>query len=313
MTRHVVGLSGGKDSTALALRLKELHPDVEWEYLCTPTGDELPEMVAHWEKLECLLGKTITRVTLQKAGTEVGLSDLIREMSALPNFRMRWCTRMLKIQPTIDWIKRQQLAGDEVLLYVGLRADEEERAGIYSSEVTSIFPMREWGWGVRDVWTYLARRKVTIPRRTDCARCYDQRIGEWYLLWRDYPEVYASAVAEEAATGHTFRSKSGSGKWPAPLAALAAEFARGNKPKTVRDAQQALFPEMAEEGKCRVCSLRIPEWRVADYRPKTGARIDPYRDLLGRLSDREIAHQLGLHRSTVRWLRQRAGIPAVRQ
>jgi len=309
MLRHVVGLSGGKDSTALALRLRELNPDVEYEYLCTPTGDELPDMVAHWAKLECMLGKPIQRVTLQKDGAEVGLSDLIREMSALPNFRMRWCTRMLKIQPTIDWIKRQKLAGDDVILYVGLRADEEERQGIYSGDVTSVFPMREWGWGVREVWSYLARQKVAIPRRTDCARCYDQRIGEWYLLWRDFPEIYASATAQEAETGHTFRSKSQK-KWPAPLEALAAEFARGSVPRTVRDAQQALFPELAEDGKCRVCSLRIPAWS-ADYRPKSGARIDPYRPLLGKLSDREIAHQTGLHRSTVRWLRQRALIPAV--
>ena len=38
---HVVGLSGGKDSTALALRLAETSPQ-DYVYLCTPTGDELP-------------------------------------------------------------------------------------------------------------------------------------------------------------------------------------------------------------------------------------------------------------------------------
>ena len=43
--RHVVGLSGGKDSVTLALRLQE-RGEQDYEFLCTPTGDELPEMFA---------------------------------------------------------------------------------------------------------------------------------------------------------------------------------------------------------------------------------------------------------------------------
>jgi 3'-phosphoadenosine 5'-phosphosulfate sulfotransferase (PAPS reductase)/FAD synthetase len=42
---NVVGLSGGKDSTALAFMLKEREPNTDWTYICTPTGDESPEMV----------------------------------------------------------------------------------------------------------------------------------------------------------------------------------------------------------------------------------------------------------------------------
>lgn len=53
---HVVALSGGKDSTAMALRLRELNPDVDYVYVCTPTGNELPEMWEHWRKLGQLLG-----------------------------------------------------------------------------------------------------------------------------------------------------------------------------------------------------------------------------------------------------------------
>jgi 3'-phosphoadenosine 5'-phosphosulfate sulfotransferase (PAPS reductase)/FAD synthetase len=308
--RHVIGLSGGKDSTAMAVRLHELNPDVPYELICTPTGDELPEMQAHWAALECRLGKPIHRLTLTKAGADVGLNDLIEEMEALPNFRMRWCTRMLKIQPTIDWIKQQQVQGDIVHLYVGLRADEEERKGIYSESVTSVFPMREWGWGVREVWAYLAKNGIKIPRRTDCARCYAQRIGEWYALWKHYPAIYASAVEQEAKVGHTFRKPGG--KWPAPLVALAAEFERGNIPRTVKEAQQALFPELAEDdGACRVCRLRRVPYVALDYQPKDDAQIAPYRHLLGKVSDRQIASQAGLHRNTVRWMRQRAGIAAM--
>jgi predicted PP-loop superfamily ATPase len=49
---HIVALSGGKDSTAMALRLRELHPDVPYRFIITPTGNELPTMDAHWAKLD---------------------------------------------------------------------------------------------------------------------------------------------------------------------------------------------------------------------------------------------------------------------
>ena len=95
--RYVVGVSGGKDSVALALRLAEVEPETDWEYLITPTGDELPDMVSHWVNLERILGKPFHRVTAHGRT----LNDLIELHNALPNFRQRWCTRMLKIEPTL--------------------------------------------------------------------------------------------------------------------------------------------------------------------------------------------------------------------
>ena len=57
---HIVALSGGKDSTAMALRLAELNPDVPYNYICTPTGDEFPEMFAHWRRLGDMLGAAVS-------------------------------------------------------------------------------------------------------------------------------------------------------------------------------------------------------------------------------------------------------------
>lgn len=239
--KHVVALSGGKDSTAMALRLAEVEPR-DYEYICTPTGDELPEMVAHWQHLESSLGKLITRIS------NYTLNDLIKIENALPNWRMRWCTRRLKIEPTIAWLK----ANAPALMYVGLRADEEEREGIYGDEVECRFPLREWGWGVDDVWRYLFERGVEIPRRTDCARCYDQRLSEWRALWRDNPAIYAEAEAQESAIGNTFRGPNRD-TWPASLAELRARFERGDIPRG--DTDQQSFWEEPKYRKCRVCSL----------------------------------------------------------
>lgn len=199
----------------------------------TPTGDELPELTTHWLWLESQLGP------LQRVDSGHTLGSLIRGYNSLPSWRMRWCTRRLKIQPAIEFSVRAAPA----VMYVGLRYDEETRGGIYGDAVTSRYPMQEWGWGINEVREYLRRRGVTIPGRTDCARCYGQRLGEWRALWRAHPEVYASAVDDETRTGHTFRSAQRD-QWPASLAALAVEFALGRHLRGT-----------PKENVCRVCSL----------------------------------------------------------
>lgn len=80
--RRIVALSGGKDSTAMALRLMEIEP-ANYEFCITPTGRELPEMEAHWKRLECLLSKALIRVP------GPSLLDLIKQYKTLPNFRAR--------------------------------------------------------------------------------------------------------------------------------------------------------------------------------------------------------------------------------
>jgi 3'-phosphoadenosine 5'-phosphosulfate sulfotransferase (PAPS reductase)/FAD synthetase len=245
---HVVGLSGGADSTALALRMSEVWPDLDVTYFCSPTGDELPEMVAHWEKLECLLGQPIVKAT---NGT---LDSWIRKYRALPNSHMRWCTRLLKIEPCSQYLATLE----NPILYVGLRFDEPTREGILTSDYECRFPLREWGWTRRDVLDYLKHRGVTIPRRTDCARCYGQRLSEWYTLRRDYPTIWKSAVeqerwvTEERGKEATFRSASRD-TWPAGLDELGREFdrryPRGYSP------QVPLFELETEDTGCRVCKL----------------------------------------------------------
>ena len=52
LEKHVLGLSGGKDSTALAIHMNEYHPELDIEYFFTDTGKELPEVTKYLSDLE---------------------------------------------------------------------------------------------------------------------------------------------------------------------------------------------------------------------------------------------------------------------
>ena len=188
---HIVALSGGKDSTAMALRLAAVEPRA-YTYLCTPTGDENDETVAHWAHRETLLGREIVRLT---NGT---LDRWIAHFDALPSHRMRWCTRLLKIEPTMAYLAAHAPATH----YVGLRADEPNAQGSMASRWPSRTTRCAAGAGAcTEVVGYLRERGVRIPQRTNCRRCYEQQLPEWKRLWLDDPATYEAAAAQERAVG----------------------------------------------------------------------------------------------------------------
>lgn len=243
---HIVGLSGGHDSSILSVELQEREPR-PYNYLCTPTGDELPEMFAHWRAMGDRLGR---RVLPLMAKTR---RQVIDDEGTLPNFRMRFCTRIIKIEPYRKFLVELAAQGP-VVSYIGLRADEPGRAGGAYGDIPGVtmrFPLREWGWGEDEVQAGLRAHGIVCPTRTDCARCYHQRIGEWFLLWLDNRDLYLDAEGDEERTGYTYRTP-GRDKWPTALRDLRAEFERGNIPST---SLARMAREHMRAGSCRVCSL----------------------------------------------------------
>ena len=62
--RHIVSLSGGKDSTALAIFLRDKIPQLE--YVFCDTHEELPETYDYLDRLEAFLGRNITRLNPER-------------------------------------------------------------------------------------------------------------------------------------------------------------------------------------------------------------------------------------------------------
>jgi len=247
---HLVALSGGKDSTALALELRDRNPEIQYRYYITPTGWELPEMFDWWKEIGERLGSRLIPVMYTSLG------ECIRKNKMIPNFHARFCTRQIKIEPARKMMAALVKQG-EVHHYVGLRADEETRLGGIFDDIgiTNHHPFREWGWGVSAVWKCLQRHGLAerIPERTDCDVCYHQRIGEWWRLWKNHPDRWARGEAMEEEIGGTFRTP-GRDTWPSSMRGLRESFEGGRIPKSEQQPQLFARGTMAG-GACRVCSL----------------------------------------------------------
>src|SRR5262245_18130973 len=91
--RHILSLSGGKDSTALAIYMRDRVP--EMEYVFCDTGEELTETYEYLDRLEVFFGKKINRLNPDRPFQHY----LQIYRGVLPDARTRWCTRKLKIEP----------------------------------------------------------------------------------------------------------------------------------------------------------------------------------------------------------------------
>lgn len=192
--RHICGISGGKDSSALAVFLREDIPDME--YFFCDTGAELPETYEYLTRLEVILGKPIARLNSNRGFDH--WFEIFR--GTLPSPQMRWCTTNMKIKPIENWI------GDEpAVSYVAIRSDESNRKGYIStkSNIKTKFPFIEAGVDRAGVMKILEDAGIGLPKyyewrtRSGCYFCFYQRKAEWVGLAERHPELFDRAVAIE--------------------------------------------------------------------------------------------------------------------
>jgi len=197
--RHILSLSGGKDSAALAVYMRDKIP--EMEYVFCDTRKELPETYDFLARLEAHLGKSIVRLSSDRGFDHW----LLLKGNYLPSSRMRWCTEYLKIKPFEKYV-----GSDEVRLYVGIRADEDRTAYVSSKpNIKSVFPFVQDGIDIDGVYRILNESGVALPAyyswrsRSGCFFCFFQRRAEWVGLLEHHPDLFEQAKAYEKVMAFT--------------------------------------------------------------------------------------------------------------
>lgn len=264
-TRNILALSGGKDSTALAIYMKGRVPDME--YVFCDTEKELPETYAYLDRLQVYLGREIKR--LKHDG--LGFDGLLRmRRGFLPSPQARWCTEYLKIKPY------ERYVGDSpIVSYVGIRADERHRKGYVSTKpnITARFPFIEDGLVKADVLRILQESGLGIPEyyrwrsRSGCFFCFFQQRREWVGLLENHPDLYAQAMEyekEDAATGERYTWVQGESLADVAKPERVAQIKRDFERRMARDVRHspnltlsAVFGCEADESSqgCLICHL----------------------------------------------------------
>lgn len=143
--RHILGISGGKDSAALAIYLKQKYPNLKIEYYNSDTGCELEETENLINRLEAYLGKIVRLKAIETEIEPTPFHHYLKAMGGfLPSPQARWCTKKMKLD------RFEEFVGDDYAIsYVGIRGDED-RDGYISTKpnIQAIFPFRKNIWSI---------------------------------------------------------------------------------------------------------------------------------------------------------------------
>lgn len=209
---ELVGLvcfSGGKDSTAMLLRLLELDdPSMPVNRIVfADTGFEFPELLEYMNKvMEYINTKYPEKnLELEMVGSPRSWDDWFygtmqrgankgkQRGAPLRAYPCYWA-REAKVQPL------QKVAQEADIAYIGIAADEAHRVGKKDDprNAKNRYPLVEWGWSEDDCIKYLDSLEMVNELyvhfdRLGCFHCIKQPLDSWWNLWRGYPDFWEIA------------------------------------------------------------------------------------------------------------------------
>ena len=201
---HILSLSGGKDSTALAFFMRENMPEIfeRLELVFCDTENEIPETYDYLDKIEIFLNKQITKLKPEKS-----FDHLYDTRRFLPSIVNRWCTVDLKIRVYEKYIKSKYLEKNKdviIYTYVGIRSDELGR-GINNAngQIIIKYPFQEFCINRNDVFKILYNVGINLPdyykwrKRSGCYFCFYQSPNDWLNLYENHPDLFFKAMEYE--------------------------------------------------------------------------------------------------------------------
>lgn len=144
--KHLLGISGGKDSAALSIYMSQMYPELDIEYYTCDTGKELRETYDLIGRLNSVLGKDIELYKSMDEDNSPMKNPFDHFLAIyggyLPSATSRWCTNKMKLQPFEKYVGNQP-----TISYVGIRGDENREGYISKREnIQTIFPFRKNIW-----------------------------------------------------------------------------------------------------------------------------------------------------------------------
>lgn len=264
--RHICLVSGGKDSTALAIYMRDNYPEIDMEYVFCDTHKELPETYEYLTRIEAYMGEPIVKLSsdLGERGFDHWLT-MYRDY--LPSPQTRWCTRKLKIEPFEEYV-----GDDPAKLYIGIRADEH-REGYISTKpnITPAYPFKEDNIKKADVVRILEDSGIGMAdyyswrSRSGCYFCFFQRRIEWVGLMEEHPELYERAKEyEKPEDDYTWSEQESLNELAQPERVQQikeeekvrrARAAANREPQTLAELFTGELSEEEDIGGCLICHL----------------------------------------------------------
>ena len=279
--QNVVSLSGGKDSTAMLLHMIDRGEKIA-DIVFFDTGWEFPQLYAHLEHLERMIGRRITRlrprlplgVQTDKTpfdwmyseypmkGRKTGTVDKIGRGWAAP--MRRWCTgkKQEALKAHVMALTYRYDVSLPVMQCIGFAADEADRIE-GSTKAGSTFikprnPLIEWGWTEGDALQYCYDKGLywgglyKFFSRLSCFCCPLQPLAALRTLRWHFPELWARMLQMESwlpegDKGRRFRKE-------LTVSDLEKRFAG----EDVNTAQTLVLPGIYQDGE-EQCQRWIPQ------------------------------------------------------
>lgn len=210
-TKHIVNFSGGKESSAMLLRMLELKMPVDIIMFCD-NGLEYPEVYDYIRKVEKHIGRGIVVVKPKKTWDELFYTKVVagRFKGKIRGFPYCcipgcWASRDLKTRPM------EHARPKDALIYLGINSNEKKRIQYEKGHCENLrYPLIDWGWDEQKCLDYLNEKDMFPPiynkfTRTGCWLCPKQRMDSLKTLFTDYPELWKKLRQYESDSPHGFK------------------------------------------------------------------------------------------------------------
>lgn len=211
---HIVNFSGGKDSTAMLLRMIELNMPIDKIIYFDCENWEFPEMVRHISKVEKYIKRKIIRLKLEKNLDWWFFQYMPKKTKytntgkAFPRMFLRWCTALKR-----DRLRKFQNQYKPFEDYIGFAYDEQHRAKphLHLGKIEN-YPLIEWKWTEKKCLEYCYDKGFhweglyNYFNRVSCWCCPLQKINDLRMLYNYFPHLWQRLLYMQKKSWNTFRT-----------------------------------------------------------------------------------------------------------